>query len=115
MTLGGRSMIRSAVLLAAGRAKRQRPYTDTVPKPLLPVHGRATLYFVLTATKRAGVERVCIVTNHLAEKISAFVEDGSKWNLDVTFAHQIELIWEYLSKIEPSPRGEINFSLLCKR
>ena len=84
-------MIRSAVLLAAGRGKRQRPYTDTIPKPLLPVRGRATLDYVLCAVERAGIERVCIVTHHLEEQIVDFVGDGSRWKLNVTFAHQEEL------------------------
>ena len=84
-------MIKSAVLLAAGRGKRQRPYTDVTPKPLLEVNGRPTLDFVLCAVAKAGVERVCIVTNHLEEKIFAYVGDGSKWNLSASFAHQFEL------------------------
>ncbi|MBK8419445.1 nucleotidyltransferase family protein [Candidatus Villigracilis saccharophilus] len=84
-------MIRSAVLLAAGRGKRQRPHTDVVPKPLLEVNGRPTLNFVLRAVAKAGVERVCIVTNHLEEKIFEYVGDGSKWNLSAIFAHQSEL------------------------
>jgi dTDP-glucose pyrophosphorylase len=84
-------MIQSAVLLAAGRGKRQRPYTDETPKPLLPVAGRPTLDYVLTAVARAGVERVCIVTHHLEEKIHDYVGDGSRWKLDVLFAHQKEL------------------------
>ena len=84
-------MIESAVLLAAGRGKRQRPYTDVTPKPLLEVHSRATLDYVMRAVAKAGVERVYIVTNHLEEKIFEYVGDGSKWNLSVTFAHQAEL------------------------
>ena len=84
-------MIKSAILLAAGRGKRQRPYTDETPKPLLPVRGRATLDYVLTAARRAGIERVCMVTHHLEEKIFAYVGDGSRWDLEVTFAHQKEL------------------------
>lgn len=85
-------MIKSAILLAAGRGKRQRPYTDETPKPLLPVRGRATLDYVLTAVKQAGIERVCIVTHHLEEKIFEHVGDGARWDLAVTFAHQKELI-----------------------
>ena len=84
-------MIESAVLLAAGRGKRQRPFTDETPKSLLQANGRATLDYVLIAIVRAGVKRVCIVTNHLEEKIFEFIGDGSKWNLSVTFAHQKEL------------------------
>ncbi|HNN14900.1 MAG TPA: nucleotidyltransferase family protein [Anaerolineales bacterium] len=84
-------MIRSAVLLAAGRGKRQRPYTDTTPKPLLEVRGRPTLDFVLRAVSKAGVERVCLVTNHLEEKIFDYVGDGLQWNLAASFAHQSSL------------------------
>ena len=84
-------MIRSAVLLAAGRGKRQRPYTDETPKPLLAVHGRPTLDYVLRAVSKAGVERVCLVTNHLEEKIFAYVGDGSQWDLTASFAHQSSL------------------------
>jgi NDP-sugar pyrophosphorylase family protein len=84
-------VIRSAILLAAGRGKRQRPYTDRVPKPLLPFHGRPTLDYVLTAVKRAGIERACLVTNHLENQILDYVGDGSPWNLQTTFAHQDEL------------------------
>jgi NDP-sugar pyrophosphorylase family protein len=84
-------MIHSAVLLAAGRGKRQRPFTDALPKPLLAVNGRATLDFVLQAVQHAGIERVCLVTHYLEEQIIEFVGDGSNWNLEVTFAHQNEL------------------------
>ena len=79
------------MLLAAGRGKRQRPFTDELPKPLLRVQGRATLDYVLCAVSRSSIKRVCIVTNHLEEKIFDFVGDGSKWDLQVTFAHQNEL------------------------
>ena len=84
-------MIKSVVLLAAGRGKRLRPYTDFTPKTLLEVNGRATLDYILVAVARAGIKQVCIVTNHLEEKIFEYVGDGSKWNLKVTFAHQNEL------------------------
>src|SRR5215211_317654 len=84
-------MIQSAVLLAAGRGKRQRPYTDVTPKPLLEADGRATLDYILKAVANAGVQRVCIITNHLEEKIFAHVGDGTKWKLDATYVHQHEL------------------------
>ncbi|HJR80050.1 MAG TPA: nucleotidyltransferase family protein [Anaerolineales bacterium] len=85
-------MINSAVLLAAGRGKRQRPFTDETPKPLLQANGRPTLDYVLRAVSCAGVKRVCIVTHHLEEKIFDFVGAGSKWKLEVTFAHQKTLL-----------------------
>lgn len=84
-------MIDSAVLLAAGRGKRQRPYTDFTPKPLLPVRGRPMLDYVLSAVRRAGASRVCLVTHHLKEQIFAYVGDGARWGLAIRFAHQAAL------------------------
>lgn len=78
----------TAVLLAAGRGKRLRPYTDRVPKPLLPVDGRPTLDYVLCASAAAGIRTVCIVTHHMSEQIEQFVGDGSAWNLTAVYCRQ---------------------------
>ena len=70
-----------AVLLAAGRGKRLRPFTDHTPKPLLPVNGRSTLDYLLCALQNAGVTDVCLVVGHLGEQIEAYVGDGSAWGM----------------------------------
>ncbi|MCA9918600.1 MAG: nucleotidyltransferase family protein [Anaerolineales bacterium] len=82
----------TAVLLAAGRGKRLRPFTDHTPKPLLPVNGRPTLDYVLLAAKQAGIENVCLVTHHLAEQIEAYVGDGSAWGLTAVTCRQPEML-----------------------
>jgi NDP-sugar pyrophosphorylase family protein len=81
----------SAVFLAAGRGKRQRPFTDLTPKPLLPVGNSNSLDMTLRAAERAGVRRACIVTHHLEEQIGSFVDDGSAWGMEAVFCHQAEL------------------------
>ena len=81
-----------AVLLAAGRGRRLRPHTDHTPKPLLPVNGRPTLDFILTALSLAGIRRVCLVTHHLAEQISDYVADGAQWNMQASYCHQTRLL-----------------------
>lgn len=80
-----------AILLAAGRGVRLRPHTDHLPKPLLPVGGRPILDSVLRAVARAGLQHVCLVTHHLAERVHAYVGDGAPWELQVVFCHQAEL------------------------
>lgn len=81
-----------AVLLAAGRGKRLRPWTDTVPKPLLSVNGRPTLDFSLQSAKLAGVKQVIFIVGHLGEQIVDYVGDGSKWGIDPFFCEQTELL-----------------------
>jgi glucose-1-phosphate thymidylyltransferase len=81
----------TAVLLAAGRGKRLRPYTDRMPKPLLPVDGRPTLDYVLTSATNAGIKTVCLVTHHLSEQLEAYVGDGSAWNLSAVTCRQSQM------------------------
>jgi NDP-sugar pyrophosphorylase family protein len=81
----------SAVLLAAGRGKRLRPFTDETPKPLLPANGSNSLDMTLQALKQTGIQRVCLVTHHLETQIRLFVDRGSAWDLDVVFCRQAEL------------------------
>lgn len=80
-----------AVLLAAGRGKRLRPYTDRLPKPLLPVSGRTILDTVLQAVARAGIQRVCLVIHHLGELVRLYAGDGTAWGLQVVYCQQAEL------------------------
>jgi NDP-sugar pyrophosphorylase family protein len=81
----------SAVLLAAGRGKRLRPFTDQTPKPLLPINGSNSLDMTLRATKRTGIQRACLVTHHLEAQIHSFVDHGSAWSMKAVFCHQAEL------------------------
>ena len=81
----------TVVLLAAGRGKRLRPYTDLMPKPLLPVNGRPTLHYILTAAANAGIKTACLVTHHLSEQIEAYVGDGSNWDLTAVTCYQPQM------------------------
>jgi len=81
----------TAILLAAGRGERLRPYTDHTPKPLLRVDGRPTLDYVLSAVAHARIRTVCLVTHHLTEQIEQYVKDGSAWGLQVVFCRQPQL------------------------
>lgn len=81
-----------AVLLAAGRGKRLRPYTDERPKPLLPVDGRPILAYTLEAVAEAGLTHVCLVTHHLAEQVEDFVGDGSRWGLTAVSCRQPRML-----------------------
>ncbi len=61
--------VHTAVLLAAGRGTRLRPYTDTTPKPLLPWQGRPTVDHILESLHSAGIKDVVLVVNYLGEQI----------------------------------------------
>ncbi len=60
-----------AIILAAGKGTRLRPYTETTPKPLLAVQGRPILDWIIGALP--PVERLVVVVNYLAEQIEDYL------------------------------------------
>lgn len=81
-----------AIILAAGRGKRLRPFTDTTPKPLLPVDDRPTLDFILCALQQAGVTDVCLIVGHLGQQIRDYVGNGRSWRMEATYITQTQLL-----------------------
>ncbi|HEU4698112.1 MAG TPA: sugar phosphate nucleotidyltransferase [Gemmatimonadales bacterium] len=75
-----------AVILAGGKGTRLRPYTTTLPKPLMPVGERPILEIILGQLRRAGVGRVTIAVNHMADLIMAFFGDGRKFGLEIAYS-----------------------------
>lgn len=79
-----------AVILAGGKGSRLKPFTNTIPKPLVPVGDRAILEIILLQLKRAGVTEVVLAVNHMAHLIRAFFGDGSAFGLRIRYSEEKE-------------------------
>jgi len=75
-----------AVILAGGKGTRLKPYTATLPKPLVPVGDRSILDIVLAQLRRAGVTRVTMAVSHLAHLIMAYFGDGTRHGLKIDYS-----------------------------
>ena len=58
-----------AMVLAAGLGTRMRPFNGRLPKPLVPVGGKALIDYVLDRLAAQGVERAVVNVHHLADQI----------------------------------------------
>jgi MurNAc alpha-1-phosphate uridylyltransferase len=72
-------MIRTAMILAAGRGERMRPLSDAVPKPLIPVRGRALLDRIMDRLAEHGVRNIVVNVHHLGEQIATHL--GGRANI----------------------------------
>jgi N-acetyl-alpha-D-muramate 1-phosphate uridylyltransferase len=61
--------IRQAMVLAAGLGTRMRPITNTIPKPLVKIAGKAMIDYALDALADAGVERAVVNVHHHADQM----------------------------------------------
>jgi N-acetyl-alpha-D-muramate 1-phosphate uridylyltransferase len=62
---------RTAMVFAAGLGLRMRPLTETLPKPLVKVAGKALIDHCLDRLAEAGVERAVVNVHWLADQIEA--------------------------------------------
>lgn len=80
-----------ALLLAAGLETRLRPLTDSIPKCLVPVHGRPLLDYWLDSLFEGGIEEVLINTHYLADAVAGHVKQ-SPWQDRITLVHERQLL-----------------------
>jgi len=77
-----------AVILAGGLGTRLKPFTSTIPKPLLPIGEKAVLEIQIEKLANYGFKEIFIATNYKSEFIENFLGDGSKYGVDLTFSKE---------------------------
>jgi MurNAc alpha-1-phosphate uridylyltransferase len=75
-----------AVILAAGRGERLRPLTDTVPKPLLRVGGRALIEWQIERLALAGFRDLVVNHSHLGAQIEEALGDGRRFGVRIRYS-----------------------------
>src|SRR5436305_3006996 len=77
-----------AVILAGGLGTRMLPYTETVPKPMLPVRGRPFIEHQLQLLRSAGVRRFLLLIGYLGEQIECFAGNGERYGVEIEYSHE---------------------------
>jgi NDP-sugar pyrophosphorylase family protein len=89
-SLGGAAVIAGkeavsmkSVILAGGLGTRVRPFTQVIPKPLLPVGEKAVLEIQIEHLEKHGFKEIFLATNFRSEYIENFFGDGSKYGVSL--------------------------------
>jgi UDP-N-acetylglucosamine diphosphorylase/glucosamine-1-phosphate N-acetyltransferase len=80
-------MIKQAIILAAGQGKRLQPFTETVPKVMLPVANKPILEHVITAVRQSGINQLILIVGYKKEAIMEYLKDTNK-EIKITYVEQ---------------------------
>jgi glucose-1-phosphate thymidylyltransferase len=102
-----------ALVLSGGKGTRLRPLTFTCAKQLIPVANKPILGYVLDQVASTDIKKVGIITAHeTGQYVKDYVNDGSAWNLDVSFIPQEPLGLAHAVKTAKSFLGYDSF-VMC--
>ena len=77
-----------AIILAGGLGERLRPFTQAIPKPLLPIGEQSLLELQIQRLVEAGCEKVFIATNYQSQYIRNFIGDGSQFGIEIACSEE---------------------------
>ncbi|MDD5688955.1 MAG: sugar phosphate nucleotidyltransferase [Caldisericia bacterium] len=93
-----------AIVLCAGKGTRLRPFTYSIPKPLIPICNVPVLGYVLSEIKKTEVKDVALIVNN---EIKEPIEDYIYNNLN-NYPFNFSFI------IQPEPKGLAHACLMAK-
>ena len=77
-----------AIILSGGLGSRLKPFTEVIPKPLLPIGEKAVLEIQIEHLKANGFDHIYLATNYKSAYIENFFGDGSKYGVKLTISKE---------------------------
>lgn len=81
-----------AVILAGGLGTRLKPFTEAIPKALLPIGEKAILEIQIEKLKKNGFDEIYLATNYKSEYIEKFLGDGSRYGVQLTISKELKAL-----------------------
>ena len=81
-------MRKTAIILSGGLGTRLRPFTNIIPKPLLPIGEKAILEIQIEQLKKAGFTDIVLATNYKSDYIKNFFGDGSRYGVNLVVSKE---------------------------
>lgn len=77
-----------AVILAGGLGTRLRPFTEAIPKPLLPIGEKSIMEIQIQHLAKYGFNEIYVATNYKADYVESFIGDGKRLGVNITFSKE---------------------------
>ncbi|MDD5680405.1 MAG: sugar phosphate nucleotidyltransferase [Candidatus Omnitrophica bacterium] len=73
------------IILAGGKGTRLKPYSISIPKPLVPMGEYPILEIVIRRFKKYGFNDIVLSVNHMSELIKSYFGDGKKLGVKLRY------------------------------
>lgn len=77
-----------AVILAGGLGLRLKPFTQVIPKPLLPIGEKSMLEIQIERLAQFGFKEIFLATNYKSDYVERFFGDGSAFGVRLTISKE---------------------------
>ncbi len=74
-----------AIILAGGRGSRLQPLTKDLPKPLVPIIDKPVIEHIVELLCQSNIRDIGITLGYMADKIIAYLGDGSKYGARIRY------------------------------
>ena len=83
-------MSKRAIILAGGEGTRLRPYTNDLPKPLVPISDMPIIEIIVRQLVNYGFDEITLTINYKGEKIKNFFGNGSELSVKIDYVEEEE-------------------------
>ncbi len=80
------------MIFAAGLGSRLKPYTESLPKALVPVAGIPMIEILIKNLQKQGITDIIVNVHHFAEQVIAFLEQNKNFGSAIAISHEEELL-----------------------
>lgn len=79
--------VKQAVILAGGQGKRLRPLSFATPKPMISIHDKPFLAYLVELLKKNGITHIVMLVGYLHERIEEYFGDGRKFGISIVYSY----------------------------
>lgn len=76
--------------MAGGQGARLRPFTHTIPKPLLPIGRKPVAQLIIERLAEHGFTEITMSLGYAADLIRAYFQDGQRFGVQITYFEEAE-------------------------
>jgi NDP-mannose synthase len=77
-----------AVILAGGLGMRLRPFTEVIPKPLLPIGEKSVMEIQIERLQRHGFDKIYLATNYKSQYIENYFGNGARYGVKIEISKE---------------------------